>query len=272
MKKLTNSEHKKIMIEMLAYINDICQKNNINYTLIGGSLIGAIRHKGIIPWDDDIDIGLMHDDYVKLLAILKKEKNNQYKVFDDEIEDYYYPYAKLVSQTTILEEKNLRKLKDYGIFIDIFEYNFTPDDEAARKKHYRKIKLRQKLIGGYFNIRKDGGIIRKIRNQFCNLLGIKLILKIFNKELHKYNNIKTGYLISNWPQYSMEKEVMKTEYFEEFMFVKFEGMDVMITKKYDKMLTQVFGDYMTLPPEDKRVAHNIKIYWRDNCEEKEGNI
>ena len=74
MKELTSKEHKETLIKMLDFINKICVKNNINYTLIGGSLIGAVRHKGIIPWDDDIDIGLLHDDYVKLLELLRKNE------------------------------------------------------------------------------------------------------------------------------------------------------------------------------------------------------
>lgn len=262
MHELTNMEHKQKLVEMLDYINKICVKNNIKYTLIGGSLIGAIRHKGIIPWDDDIDIGLLHEDYEKLIDILKKENSSEFKLFDKEITDYYYPYAKLVSQKTILEEENLKKIKDYGAFVDIFEYNYTSNNINKRVRHYRKIKLKQKLIGGYFSIKKDNNILRLIRRKFCDFLGIKKILNIYNKEVHKYNDSKTKYLISNWPQYGMNKEIMKREYFDDFMMIKFENVDAMITSKYDEMLKVAFGDYMTPPPLEKRVAHKVKVYWR----------
>ena len=89
MRELTSKEHKETLIKMLDFINKICVKNNINYTLIGGSLIGAVRHKGIIPWDDDIDIGLLHDDYVKLLELLRKNENQEFKLFDDCVDGYY---------------------------------------------------------------------------------------------------------------------------------------------------------------------------------------
>lgn len=263
MKELTSKEHKETLIKMLDFINKICVKNNINYTLIGGSLIGAVRHKGIIPWDDDIDIGLLHDDYVKLLELLRKNENQEFKLFDDCVDGYYYPYAKLVSQKTILVEENLKKIENYGAFIDIFEYNYTHENYKKRKQHYKRIKIKQTLIGGYFNIRKDKNILRNIRRMVCDLLGIKFILKLYNKEVHRYNEKKTDYLISNWPQYGMQKEIMKREYFEEFMLVKFDGIDAMITKKYDEMLKDAFGDYMTPPPIEKRIAHNIKVYWRE---------
>ena len=147
MKELTSKEHKETLIKMLDFINKICVKNNINYTLIGGSLIGAVRHKGIIPWDDDIDIGLLHDDYVKLLELLRKNENQEFKLFDDCVDGYYYPYAKLVSQKTILVEENLKKIENYGAFIDIFEYNYTHENYKKRIEENR-----------YFAYIKDTGI------------------------------------------------------------------------------------------------------------------
>lgn len=256
--KIDSEQQKKYLVEMLKYVDDICRKNSINYTLIGGSLIGVIRHKGFIPWDDDVDIGLTMDEYDKLITILKNENNPKYKLFDSDIEGYYYPYAKLVSQETIVIEKNLRTIKNYGLFIDIFRYNYTYDEDYKRNKHYKKIKFKQSFIGGYFKVKSDS-VLKNIRNKISKLLGIRVILKVYETELIRCKE-KTKYLISNWPQYGQDKEIMKTKFFDDFIDGTFEGINVMITKYYDEMLKIAFGNYMKLPPKSERKSHNLEVY------------
>lgn len=263
MKELNREEYKKILIEMLTYIDKICKENDIKYTLIGGTLIGAIRHKGMIPWDDDIDIGLINTEYDKLINILKKEKNDKYEVFDEDIDGYYYPYAKLISKNTIVEERNLRKISNYGVFIDIFKYNYTSNQKNKQKRHYRNIKIIGSFFGGYFNLNPKHGIIKRIRRKICEIIGIKKILKVYKKEVEKFNSQKTNYLICNWPQYGAEREILPSKCFDKFIMTEFEGINVMITKEYDFMLKKLFGNYMIPPPEDKRENHNLKIYWRE---------
>ena len=108
MKKIEIDEQKKIMVEILEYFDKVCRENNINYSLIGGSLIGAIRHKGIIPWDDDIDVILTRENYLKIISLLEKENDNRFKILtQNTCNDYSFPFPKLIDKRTyVVEPKN----------------------------------------------------------------------------------------------------------------------------------------------------------------------
>lgn len=271
MKQLGAKEQKKLLIEMLKYFNRICEKNNIKYTLIGGSLIGAIRHKGIIPWDDDIDVILMPEEYKKLLEAFKNEKHDRYKLFYDQ-EGYYYPYPKLIDTGTSLTESTLRTIDNYGLFIDIFPYHYVSNNKLFRNIHFKMVKMKKTFINGYFfqHIEKDSKhyYLRVIRRFISEKLGIKKILKMYNRECN-INHKKTDYVMSNWPAYSQKGEIQESRFLKDYMMVKFDNIDVMITKDYDSILKNTFGDYMKLPPEDKRVAHNLTVYEKDKIREND---
>ena len=131
MKKINIVEQKKIMVEILAYFDKVCRQNNINYSLIGGSLIGAIRHQGIIPWDDDIDVILSRDNYLKIIEILEKDDDARFKILTkNNTKDYFFSFPKLVDKRTyVVEHQNLEQISEYGIYIDIFSYNFMPNSQ-----------------------------------------------------------------------------------------------------------------------------------------------
>lgn len=268
MKKMTEKECKKVMLDILDYIDKICRKNNIKYSLFCGSLIGAIRHKGIIPWDDDIDIILLKEEYDKLVKILEKE-NTYYKIISYEnTKGYYAPFIKVVDTRTKIKQNNMDDINDYGIFIDIFCYNNFPD--KGGKSLYKKIIFYKCLIGGLMLNNSDKKdklyLLRKIRKFFVEkVLSPNFIIKRYNKLCNKNNNKKCNRLLSNWPEIynSLEKEIAYKDDYKEYIDVEFDGLTVMATKKYDEVLTRYFGDYMTPPPVEKRINHGFDAYWRD---------
>lgn len=275
MKKIEIEEHKKILVEILKYINDICIENDIKYSLTGGSLIGAIRHEGIIPWDDDIDIILTHNEYVKLINVLSKINNKRYKILTHEINDsYFYPFAKLVDTKTILHEKNIKNIDDYGVYVDIFEYNCFPNNKIISKLHYNKIFFYKYLIGRYATINKSSiKISKKIMHFFIDCLvkhiGITKIIQKYKQLNNKYNSKNTNYLVGNWCAYGINKELQLKKNMDKYKIVKFENIEAMIFENYDEILKTTFGNYMELPPIEKRITHhNTEIYWKDDDNEK----
>ena len=134
----TVEELQKIELEILKYIDKVCKENNLTYFLAYGTLIGAIRHKGFIPWDDDVDIQMPRDDYNKLCDILKEE-NGRYKLLDHkEGLGYIYPFAKVIDSNTRLIETGLTETVNMGVYIDIFPIDGTPNDFKKRKKYLKK--------------------------------------------------------------------------------------------------------------------------------------
>ncbi len=272
MKKIEINEQKQIMIEILEYFDKICRLNNIKYSLIGGSLIGAIRHKGIIPWDDDIDVILTKENYDKIIEVLKNDKSSRFKLlFGDIQKDYYYPFPKLVdTRTYVVEPLSLKQINEYGIYIDIFCYNYVSNDEKVRNQTVKKIKFWNGLIS-----RKKVGIKNKkflmnlARNIISSIIGSKKLIKIVNKIYEDNKNLNSKFVISNWPIYANEKEIQLSKNVTSYVDMPFENINAMIFKNYDKILNTTFGDYMKLPPINERKCHGLIAYWRDDENEKE---
>lgn len=270
MEKISLEQTKKIQVNMLEYIHNICEKNNINYFLIGGSLLGAVRHKGMIPWDDDIDIALLRNDYNKLISILKKEKSNEYMILNNQIQkDYFYPFSKLINKKTVLIENNFESIENYGVYVDIFAIDSLPEDEKEINKRYKMQKRYQNMIFlAAADNSKNKNILKRIMRDFCKkilkLYGYKNIVNKYDRICTKYNYLKNSKLaISNWPIYSKENEIQKLADYKNIMEIEFEKLYVKVPKNYDRILTTAFGNYMELPPEEKRVSnHNIEVYWR----------
>ncbi len=267
-KEINADEQKKLLLDMLVYIDKICRKNNIKYSLIGGSLLGAVRHKGFIPWDDDIDIILDYENYNKLMDILMYENHKDYKLFIPlESDNYPFQYAKLINTKTIaFEEGSLYKNKDYGLFIDIFIYNYISNDEEERSKFYNKFFFLLNTLRKYdLNYNNPSLFVktrRLLKNTYLSLFGYKHNLRKTIDLFDEYKNLPTDYVISNNPIYGVEREVQKAKNINKYIDTVFEKKKVMIYKNYDEILRTNFGDYMKLPPKSERKSHGIKVYYK----------
>lgn len=256
MKKIDIDEQKKMLVEILKYVDSVCRKNNIKYSLIGGSLIGAIRHNGIIPWDDDIDIGLLPSEFEKLMECLKKEKNENYHLLDVDMEQsYYYPFAKVIKSSTYGYEDNLKKIKDYGVYIDIFKYNNLPNDKDEISRFYKKLMRIRRRLAQTFCYYSRISIVRLIRRITCRFDSNRIARKYIAYS-ERYNNIDSKYIMCNWPAYGLPNEIIDKSCFDNYIDIDFEGEKIMIVSDYDNLLKGVFGDYMKLPPEEKRITHH----------------
>lgn len=272
-KKISDNKQKRIMLEMLDYVDDICRRNGIKYSLIGGSLIGAIRHRGFVPWDDDIDIILTRTNYDKLVSILN-EKDGKYQTLKTDDGGERFGFTKLVDIRTQLLEFGHPELSDnYGIFIDIFCYYSTSNNYRERLSHYKKIKLLRSLMIRKTPFAEGRFTIQDLRwacaNVVAKILGCKRIKILFEGNMKRFEGKNSDYVVSNWPIYGFEKEIQLKKNTEEYIDVKFENLTVMIFKNYDEILRTSFGDYMQLPPESERIPkHNMTAWWREGYEDE----
>ena len=259
MKKLNLEELKKIQVEILDVVDSFCEKNQINYWLDCGTLIGAIRHKGYIPWDDDIDIGMLREDYNKFMNIFN-EQNDRYKFYSIENnKDFLFQFGKVLDTKTILYEPNKEKGIKLNVNIDVFVYDNAPDDENQCQKMFQKRDLLYKLR--FAQLYRDAYDKTSLKKKI-----MRFFLNIYLKFLPK--NYYTRKVVENSKRYincdtkrvgnfvSISKFVCDKEIFKEFVKVEFEGKKYPAPVGYDEWLRNIYGDYMQLPPVEKRVGHH----------------
>lgn len=267
MRQITDlKEIQEISLNILKYIDKICKENDIKYSLDGGTLLGAIRHKGFIPWDDDIDIMMTRENYNKFLEVMDKQKNKQFKClhFSDSCLNYFYRYAKVVDLTTSLIEDNYIQNKDMGIFVDIFPFdvinleNLDATLKTTNKySNYLSIAGCKKLIKSNSKIKH---FIKCILKPFFKMMGCKHWLSKYEKTIKKMDYDSYDHLIA-YAGIKPQKTILPKSYFDNIIEVEFERLKFPAIKEYDIYLTNLYGDYMIPPPKEKQVSHHsIKIY------------
>lgn len=263
-KSLSMSEVKNLEIGILDYIDNICKKHNLKYMLDYGTLLGAIRHKGFIPWDDDIDISMPRKDYEKLIEILSKEQS-RYKLLCHELDsDYIYEFAKVIDTHTILNETVTIGSNNMGVWVDIFPYDNIPKFKSMIHSlilfalMMRVFAVQPKFPEKHSKLFYPCWIIAR-------LIGYKCFLKMIHKLSTLSKNKNTpyiGYLPLISKHFYWNKDM-----FEKLTEVEFEGKKYPGPQQYDSYLKDVYGDYMQLTPEDKRIPHPMEAWWKKGYEE-----
>lgn len=268
-KDITLSERKKIQLDLMQDIHDFCVKHNIKYSLGYGTLIGAIRHKGFIPWDDDIDIFMLREDYDKFIKLYQGGKS--YYILHEINNDptYDLTYAKLEDSRTLVEEAVC--VKNIGLFIDIFPIDNMADDyeESYKLKSSLNLLYRIALIKLINISRTKVNFLKKsyywIGKLILAFTPLHLISeKIIQKALRvgKPNSVYVGLMVDRGYR---DKEILKREYFTSYSLVTFEDRNFYILENYDAVLKTHYGNYMKFPPEDQRTSGHLfdNIYWKE---------
>lgn len=262
---LTLEELQSIELNILKSFKAFCEENNLKYSLAAGTLIGAVRHKGFIPWDDDIDVFMMRTEYDKFLSLINKGfvlNNKDYVVWSPEKRDSFYPFIKIIDKRTILYETNMNRKFVSGVWIDIFPVDFCGDDFESAKKLCVKMKADVTKYLRYHRKYKCTSFINIMKNVYVwgmHIFKRKEFLRI-ERELFSYrNDIKSKYcgtLI--WA--TNKKDLYPSEFFGEYSMLRFEDDMFMVFKDYDKILTHRYGNYMKIPDEKERQSHNPEAY------------
>ena len=234
-------------------IHKICIDNNIKYTMMGGTLIGALRHKGFIPWDDDIDIGMTYDNYKKFVKIAFSIKH-EWVEFDlaGITNNYYCPFIKAYDSRTTFVESN-RDIPR-GIFIDIFPIIYAGSNKIEAYFQFKKHRFLQALLKRKAYHFDTGHLREKFLTTLARPISVNILMAAINKQYeHLYK--KKVYFSSDMD--GTVKGIVPTFYFDTYKLYDFENYKFMAMENADRYLRLVFGNYMELPPLEKRVPHHI---------------
>ncbi len=253
-----------VELDILTKVDEFCKKHVIKYSLYAGTLLGAVRHGGFIPWDDDIDIIMERNEYDRFLELFEKEGIEGYVLQGTNKSDYSgISHTKIRKDGTILaSNEEMQTDTHHGIWLDVFPFDKVPTDKRKRKKFMFKAKLRLVYTRGYPY--EKGGKFLKLLSKILLIPPRKMQLKIRNKIekqiIDKYKDLKTDYEYICMGCPNDLRFIYKKELIENYSTLSFEGKDFSINADYDAVLKVKFGDYMQLPPEEERVCkHNPEV-------------
>ena len=259
MRQITDiKELRSIQMGILDDVHRFCEEQGLRYSLSSGTLIGAIRHQGYIPWDDDIDIYMLRSDYERFLKTYH-DPEGRYRVLNPKKEPhYYYTFAKVVDQRTRMVEKETEGY-EIGVYIDVFPVDYVTDDKEERERIFRLKKLLYK--------------IRRCKISLSNPLHSRLAYLCYRNlpiTVGMLNRWIDHLIIRHKPTGTLchmteagpatAKGCFPAADMKKMMDVKFEDRTYKMMVGYDDYLHRTYGDYMKLPPEEKRTTHQFEAY------------
>lgn len=261
-KQMTLSDIQKCACGVLEYIDAICKANDIKYYLSFGTCLGAIRHKGMIPWDDDIDIYMTREGFSRLSAVVEKSANDHYKlVYFDKERGYFQPLPKMIDDRTIVYQTQQRA-KPIGVWVDIFILDNVPNDEGKKRSFLKKMDFLNK--SWMFAIKKKkfsasslkGNIHLFLKYGWTLLMPFRCLAAYTDKYAQKYNNIECDYCCNLTHTINPFGETLEKKILGNGVLVPFEGHMYRVPEDYHTYLSKRYGNYMQLPPEGSRKGHS----------------
>ncbi len=273
MKELTLKEIQKYSLEVLLHVHEFCVAHDIPYSLAYGTLIGAVRHKGFIPWDDDIDIIMTRENFDKFIR--EYQSDDYFKLVSPEDKNSYIAFARVCDmKDTLIVTRTPWSNYTTGIWIDIFPMDSIPDDEVVHKKRWKRLNRLWTITGIARGAKADAinnnhwekpnYLIWLKKVIFLNGIFVRKSIEKFIKKItsSEYSNSSHCAQLACCDEYGYYEK----KDFEEYTTLEFEGHQLMAIKEYDKVLRLLYGDYMQLPPVENQVpkqAHFVHFYRKE---------
>lgn len=266
-KELEIDTIRRLQLDLLDSVMDFCSQKGLRCWLAGGSLLGAVRHHGYIPWDDDIDLIMPRKDYQYFLANYPQTEDHM--IFSSNTnKECYYTFAKVYNNKTVLIE-NIKAQVSVGISIDLFPFDNLPDDPKKRCRYVKNLLILKRLqwvkLSKISNKKNFTGKVILMMEKFLTFfLRLKFIISVINKYSQKYSFENESEF---WgPLSALNKryqEIMKRSWFEEDVLLEFEHKKYPCPKHWHEILTQLYGNYMEPPPpNEQNLTHGFKAYWK----------
>ncbi|MBQ5810450.1 MAG: LicD family protein [Clostridia bacterium] len=266
MEKLSLSEIKQIELDILDRFSDYCKQNDIKYFLAYGTLLGAVKYKGFIPWDDDIDVIVPREDYDRFIRSFPAEDALEL-LCRERHSGYVLPFAKLSDPSTIIKGQIAIKDYEYGVHIDIFPLDGWNDSEAIAQKDRHKIRVASRALGMAVSKFNPGrtllrSVVKRVWIGLAHLKGYKNAQAKMDKEirsaLKNAGKKHSGCVV--WPIHG-KGEVLPADVFDDAVSVEFEGRVLPAPAGYEKYLHSIYGDFEKELPKDQQVSHHrVKAY------------
>lgn len=266
-KSIDINQLKSIQLEVMDYFHKWCQENGITYFITAGTLIGALRHKGFIPWDDDIDLVMLRTDYEKMLSLYPND--GRYRLYAIEKDaTCIYAYAKIYDSETLMVEGDEKDHPAIGVNIDIFPLDNVTDNYEDGKRLKKQLHLLNDILGVKQLDRANRGFIKNVMVSVLRSISRCfsypwLVRRIIKKSKKYIDNNNSRYIVNAVIYAKGEREILEREWFKETIDLEFEGRKYKAPIGADQYMKRLFGNYMQLPPEDKRVSHHrFKAYYK----------
>lgn len=258
-KKLWVSE-----LKMLDWLENLCLENNLDFFLIGGSELGVVRHGGFVPWDDDIDIGMLRTDFDRFIQIARENNTYTIQYGLDKLNGIYDRICRIRdNSTTGIVYDQVGKDRSHGAFIEVYPYDFVPKKKKEQQKHAKIVMRYQNLM--FHKLRKSNGLKWKIIMRLFGRVSPGQLEEKLEKLYRKYNGEKRENVSSvTLPKYYYSgSEVLPYKYVVKSRYESFEFIKTRIPTEAEKCLTIEYGDYMTLPPVEERGKHHDELVFYD---------